>query len=225
MIEWTLLKDAEAVAQAASERIQHAADTAIQQHGCFRLVLAGGSTPKRAYELLASSDSQWQYWHLYFGDERCLPVEHPDRNSRMVHDSLSGKVPIPAAQIHPIRAELGAEAAARDYQKLLQGALPFQMVLLGLGEDGHTASLFPGQQHLTDELTVPVHDAPKPPPDRVSLSAKALADTENLLFLVTGEGKRDAVRRWRANESIPANTISTKGRVEVLIDQAAWPGS
>ena len=97
------------------------------------------------------------------------------------------------------------------------------MVLLGLGEDGHTASLFPGHQHSSDDLAVPVHDAPKPPPDRVSLSAKALADTENLLFLVTGEGKRDAVRRWRANESIPANGVQAKGRAEVLIDRAAWP--
>lgn len=223
MLEWTLLKDAEAVAKAASERIHQAADKAIRQHGFFRLVLAGGGTPKLAYQLLAGSDSQWQYWHLYFGDERCLPTNHSDRNSQMVYRSLSGQVSIPAAQVHPIRAELGAEAAASDYQSLLQGALPFQMVLLGLGEDGHTASLFPGQQHPGDELALPVHDAPKPPPDRVSLSAKALADTENLLFLVTGEGKRDAVRRWRASEPIPANTITTKGRAEVLIDQAAWP--
>jgi len=223
MLEWTLLEDAEAVARAASERIRDAADTAIRQHGFFRLVLAGGGTPKLAYQLLANSDSQWQYWHLYFGDERCQPVDHPERNSRMVHESFSGQVPIPAAQIHPIRAEIGAEAGAREYQTLLQDALPFQMVLLGLGEDGHTASLFPGHQHPGDDLAVPVHDAPKPPPDRVSLSAKALADTENLLFLVTGEGKREAVRRWRANENIPANGILAKGKAEVLIDKAAWP--
>ena len=223
MLEWTLLEDAEAVARAASRRVQQAAHTAIRRHGFFRLVLAGGGTPKLAYQLLAESDSQWQYWHLYFGDERCLPPGHPERNSRMVYESLSGKVPIPAAQVHPIRAELGAEAAASEYQGLLQAALPFQMVLLGLGEDGHTASLFPGQQHQSDELALPVHDAPKPPPDRVSLSARALADTENLLFLVTGEGKRDAVRRWRANEPLPANTIITGGRAGVLIDRAAWP--
>jgi len=223
MLEWTLFKDAEAVARAAFERIQQAANKAIRQHGFFRLVLAGGGTPKLAYQLLAGSDNQWQHWQLYFGDERCLPADHPDRNSRMVHQSLSGQVPIPKAQVHPIPAELGAEAAASDYQSLLQAALPFQMVLLGLGEDGHTASLFPGQQHPADELVLPVHHAPKPPRDRVSLSARALADTENLLFLVTGGGKRDAVRRWRANEPIPANTITTRGRAEVLIDQAAWP--
>lgn len=223
MLEWTLLEDAEAVARAAAERIRDAADTAIRQQGLFRLVLAGGGTPKLAYQLLAGSDCQWQYWHLYFGDERCLPAGHPERNSQMVYASLSGQVPIPAAQVHPIPAESGAEAGARDYHALLRDALPFQMVLLGLGEDGHTASLFPGHQHLSDDLVVPVHHAPKPPPDRVSLSAKALADTDNLLFLVTGEGKRDAVRRWRANESIPVNGIQTKGRAEVLIDRAAWP--
>ena len=223
MPDWTLLEDAQAVAQAASERIRRAAIAAIREHGCFRLVLAGGSTPGLAYQLLAGSDCQWRYWHLYFGDERCLPVNHPERNSRMARDSLSGLVPIPPAQVHPIRAELGAEAAARDYQELLQDALPFHMVLLGLGEDGHTASLFPGHEHPADELVVPVHNAPKPPPDRVSLGARALADTDNLLFLVTGEGKRNAVRRWRGGEPIPANTISTGGRTEVLIDKAAWP--
>lgn len=223
MPDWVLFKDSQAVAQAASERIQQAADAAIREHGLFRLVLAGGCTPNLAYQLLAGSDSQWRYWHLYFGDERCLPESHPDRNSRMAHDTLSGQVPIPPTQVHPIRAELGAEAAAADYQVLLQGTLPFHMVLLGLGEDGHTASLFPGQQHPADALVVPVHDAPKPPPDRVSLSAKALADTENLVFLVTGSGKRNAVRRWLENASIPANTVSTRGRTEILIDQAAWP--
>jgi len=223
MIEWTLLKDADAVAQAASRHIQEVADVAIQRDGCFRLVLAGGSTPRLAYQLLASSESQWQNWHLYFGDERCLPANHPDRNSYMVHASLTGRVPIPAEQVHPIHGELGAETAARDYHVLLEDALPFHLVLLGLGEDGHTASLFPGQKHPAHELAVPVHDAPKPPSDRVSLSAQTLAETENLLFLVTGQGKREAVKRWRENESIPVNTISSKGRVEVLVDQSAWP--
>lgn len=223
MIEWTLLKDAGAVAGAASRCIQEAADAAIEQDGCFRLVLAGGSTPKLAYRLLATTDSQWQHWQLYFGDERCLPADHLERNSRMVHDSLTGQVPIPEEQVFPIHGELGAEAAARDYQALLQNALPFHMVLLGLGEDGHTASLFPGQKHPAQALVVPVHDAPKPPSDRVSLSASTLAETDNLLFLVTGEGKREAVKRWRRNEDIPVNTISSKGRVEVLIDRSAWP--
>ena len=147
MPDWTLLEDAQAVARAASERIQTAAAIAIREHGNFRLVLAGGSTPALAYQLLASSASQWRYWHLYFGDERCQPVGHPDRNSRMVHHSLSGQVPIPPAQVHPIRAELGAETAARDYQELLETVLPFHMVLLGLGQDGHTASLFPGREY------------------------------------------------------------------------------
>ena len=223
MIEWTLLKDAAAVAQTASRSIQEAADAAIQQYGCFRLVLAGGSTPELAYRLLSNSDAQWQYWHLYFGDERCLAADHPERNSRMVHDSLSGQVPIPENQVHPMHAELGAELAARSYEGILQDALPFHMVLLGLGEDGHTASLFPGQEHPGHELVVPVHNAPKPPSDRVSLTAAALSDTDNLLFLVTGESKREAVRRWRDNAAIPVNGISAKERIEVLIDQAAWP--
>ncbi len=140
----------------------------------------------------------------------------------MAHDSLSGKVPVPASQIHPIRAELGAEQAAGDYGRLLKNTAPFHMVLLGLGEDGHTASLFPGQQHPEDRLVVPVHNAPKPPPDRVSLTPKALGNTQNLLFLVSGRGKREAVKAWRDHQPIPASTIATRGRAEVLIDRAAW---
>ena len=220
--ERTVLPNPTAVAELAVGCIGRAAETAIATRGAFHLVLAGGSTPELTYQLLAKEDQQWQYWHLYFGDERCLPIEHPARNSRMVFDSLIANTGIPDAQIHPIQTELGAELAAEKYQQLLLPNMPFDMVLLGMGEDGHTASLFPAHEVAMDRWVIAVHDAPKPPADRVSLTPKALGDSRALLFLVTGENKQDAIRRWRNGETLPVNSISTKGEVKLLVDQAAW---
>ncbi len=222
-MDWTLLEDAESVAQTTCQRIIDAAREAIDQRGQFSLVLAGGRTPARAYELLAQQESDWEHWHLYFGDERCLPADHPERNSLMVTQSLSIKVPIPAAQVHPIPAELGAEQAAAHYTEELKAVLPFDLVLLGLGEDGHTASLFPGQNHPEGPTVLPVHNAPKPPPDRVSLSAAILGNCRQLIFVVTGTGKQLAVHRWRQGEDLPASRIIPAGRGEILIDRAALP--
>lgn len=219
--DWVVLEDAAAVAGSARDRISTAAKEAIDKRGEFRLVLAGGRTPERTYALLAETDQEWNRWQLYFGDERCLPAGHPERNSIMAARVLTGRVPIPPRRIHPIPAELGAEAAARAYAPEIESALPFDLVLLGLGEDGHTASLFPGHQHDPGELAVAVHNAPKPPPDRVSLNYHTLGRTRRLLFLVSGDGKRDAVRRWWAGEEIPAARLESEGVAEVLIDRAA----
>lgn len=217
---WTVQDDATAVAVQACDRIVRAAQSAIAQRGRFRIVLAGGTTPERVYKQLTGTAQDWPRWHIFFGDERCLPKEHPQRNSTMIRHCLLDHVPIPQLQIHEIRAELGAEQAAYLYSKELE--LPFDMVLLGLGEDGHTASLFPGQRQLDDALVIAVWDSPKPPAERVSLSAYALGMTDQLLFLVTGSGKRQAIMRWRRGEKMPANRILVRGSMEVLVDLAAW---
>jgi len=218
---WHVLNDADAVAAQAAQRILHAASRAIDERGLFRIVLAGGRTPEAAYRLLVGADTDWSRWEIYFGDERCLPVDDADRNSRMAARALLDSVTVPAANIHPIPAEMGAEAAAGDYEPVVRTALPFDLVLLGIGEDGHTASLFPGQQHPADRLTHAVHNAPKPPPDRVSLSAGALGEARAVLVLVTGAGKRAAVQGWRAGEPLPIAEISGAAPVEVLLDKAA----
>jgi 6-phosphogluconolactonase len=222
-MEWLVLDDTDAVAQMACELILEAASEAISKRGQFKLVLAGGSTPQHAYQLLADSDNEWQHWHLYFGDERCLPAQDPERNSVMAARTLNDNVAIPAEQVHIIPAELGPEEAARLYAQDVNQAVPFDMVLLGMGEDGHTASLFPGHKHPRDALVLPVHNAPKPPPDRVSLSPEALGSSRELLFLITGAGKKTAVEAWRDGAALPIAGISTHGRARVLIDQAAMP--
>jgi 6-phosphogluconolactonase len=222
-MEWIVLEDAESVAQRASDEILAIAASAISSRGRFSIVLAGGTTPERAYALLANSESDWAHWHVYLGDERCLPVNKLDRNSVMASRTLTTKVPIPAAQVHPIPAEYGAEEAALRYENELAAALPFDLVLLGMGEDGHTASLFPGQVHDPKRLVLPIHNAPKPPPDRVSLSPRALATCRELLILVTGTEKRMAVQRWCSGESLPISGIRSDGRARILIDKAAMP--
>jgi 6-phosphogluconolactonase len=214
------MPDAAALAAAALQRILAAADTAIRARGKFRIVLAGGNTPRAAYQRLRDSRADWGAWHIYFGDERCVPRDDPARNSRMAEEAWLDHVAIPAHQRHPIPAELGAEAAARAYGASLQSIAAFDLVLLGLGEDGHTASLFPGRDWGAapgSPAALAIFDAPKPPRERVSLSAARLSYSREVLFMVEGESKRDTLAQWRAGAAIPASAIKPAAGVDVLV--------
>jgi 6-phosphogluconolactonase len=220
-VRWIGATDATALRRSAYLRIVDAARRAIEWRGRFLIVLAGGSTPQRVYDLLRAASTDWSCWQVYFGDERCLPPHNTGRNSRMAADILLEHVPIARDQIHVIPAELGAEASAHSYAATLREVGDFDMVLLGLGEDGHTASLFPDHDwgvapDAPDALAV--FDAPKPPPQRVSLSAARLSRAREVLFLVEGVSKRDAVARWRMGASIPAKSIQPPAGVDVLVE-------
>jgi 6-phosphogluconolactonase len=219
---WHILETADQVAQAAYQQILSAAEYAIAEHGTFKLVLAGGSTPEKVYRLLAKADAEWSKWYIYYGDERCLPADHADRNSLMATQAFLEKVAIPDAQIFTIPAELGPEQAAEKYQQIVADALPFDMVLLGMGEDGHTASLFPGHQHQEDELAHAVFNSPKPPPERVSISALALSNTQQLIFLITGTNKQEAVKNWRSGQDLPVAAIVPENPIDIYIDSDAY---
>jgi 6-phosphogluconolactonase len=204
--------------------VRRAESEALARSGAFHIVLAGGGTPRCLYQALAREPHDWPRWRVWFGDERCLPAEDPERNSVMARESLLQG--IPPAHFHAIPAEQGAQAAARAYNRALAGSGPFDLVLLGLGEDGHTASLFPGHPWGVEAGapdTLPVFGAPKPPPQRVSLSARRLAQARQVLFLVAGAGKREAVVRWRAGEPIPASAIQPLGGVDVLLTPESCP--
>lgn len=205
--------------QYALSAIRQAAEQSIRQRGSFHLVLAGGSTPRQVYAELHNTETDWSRWHIYFGDERCLPPEHAERNSRMAAEVWLDHVAIPAAQVHNIPAEHGATAAAAEYAAILSDANTFDLVLLGLGEDGHTASLFPDHvwgAETTAPAALPVFDAPKPPSERVTLSVHRLSAARQVLFLVSGASKRDALQAWMRGDAIPAGAIAPPNGVDVV---------
>ncbi|SDY07953.1 6-phosphogluconolactonase [Allochromatium warmingii] len=212
---------AEQVAEAATQRILTAATHAIATRGRFQIVLAGGRTPLAVYQRLATHAADWAHWHIFFGDERCVPVPDAARNSVAAQRVWLDQVPIPPQQMHPIPAELGAMPAAARYAELISERLPFDLVLLGLGEDGHTGSLFPGHAIPDAALVMPVTNAPKPPAERVSLTPMALGASAYLLILVTGRDKREALQRWRAGAALPIARLVSAGRIEVLVDAEA----
>lgn len=210
-----------ALEQAARRFILEAAERAIAARGAFLVVLAGGHTPRNVYQGLSIADADWPVWHIYFGDERCLPADDPERNSRGARTVWLDHVAIPSRQIHSIPAELGPETAAASYALDIAAVGKFDLVLLGLGEDGHTASLFSGKDWGEGQgapLVLAVHDAPKPPADRVTLSAGRLSEARSVLFLVTGKSKREAVDRLMAGERIPAGSIRPETGIDIYTD-------
>lgn len=175
-IDRRVLADADAVAAAAVALIRDAARETIAERGRFSFVLAGGRTPQTVYRRLRAETEDRTGWWIFFSDERCLPPTDSERNSLAAERAWLSDSRIPEQQIHWIPAEQGPELAAALYAEEIAAWQPFDLVLLGLGEDGHVASLFPGQHHSDDRLVVPVRDAPKPPADRVSLGYGAICD-------------------------------------------------
>lgn len=221
-VRWHEFANASSLQQAAYQWIVDAAHHAITAGRIFNMVLAGGSTPRAIYSLLRNADTDWTRWQIWFSDERCLPLGDPQRNSTMAYDSWLAHVPIPPSQVNIIPAELGADLAAASYAKVLhkKQCSDFDLVLLGLGEDGHTASLFPGNNlgiAANSPDTIAVANSPKPPEHRVSLSARRLSKARNVLFLVDGESKRDALKRWRVGDDIPARAIRPNLGIDVLM--------
>ena len=200
--------------------IAQCAAKAIATAGNFRIVLAGGETPRLIYESVRNIVTDWEAWYVYFGDERCLPMGDSGRNDTMAVTSWLDCVPIPEAQIHSIAAHLGADVATSEYAKVLARIFKFDLVLLGLGEDGHTASLFPGHSlglQAGAKTVLAVHDAPKPPRHRITLGAHRLSQAHYVFFLIAGKSKRQAVRNWRAGADIPARHIRPTDGIDVFL--------
>jgi len=206
-----VLATAEEVAEAAAAEIAE-----VLRGGAKTLVLAGGTTPRRCYELLAELDVEWGRVAVLFGDERCVPPGHPDSNYRMAKESLLDRV-MPAT-VYRIPAELGPDEGADEYAEVVANVAPLDFVLLGVGEDGHVGSLFPGHAALhADGLTIGIRDSPKPPPERVTITMEAIRDAGRVMILATGKGKAAAVAMARRGES-PSGMIAG---ARWLIDRAA----
>ncbi len=220
---WHPVGNVAALSSVVAARVLAAAERALAARGRFLVVLAGGNTPRATYELLRPASAEWSAWHVYFGDERCTARADVLRNSRMAEAAWLNHVAIPSTQVHEMPAELGPREAAARYAALLDPVGEFDLVLLGLGEDGHTGSLFPGHELGADAdapAALPVFGAPKPPPERVSLSARRFCLAREVIFLVAGADKREAVQHWRAGAAIPARSIAPAAGVDVVVEAA-----
>jgi 6-phosphogluconolactonase len=209
---------------------------AAQTEGRFAIALSGGSTPKHLYEILAQPPHRdrfpWQRAHLFWGDERFVPPDHPDSNYRMVREAMIAHIPISPENVHPMPTDGTPEAAAASYEATLKSfygiseldpsrAL-FDVVLLGVGEDGHTASLFPGSSVL-DERHAWVRAVEGVKAEaRITLTYPALASSRTVAFLAAGEDKRAIVARVRGGETgLPAAQVVTEGQLRWFMDRAA----
>jgi len=224
--EWRVFDDADTLVGALADALCAEAKSAIAARGAFHLVLAGGSTPLALYRALADRHAGDAHWHVWYGDERCLPADHPERNSAMIEAAWLAASRIPPENRRPIPAELGVIEAAARYAGWLEDVADFDVALLGMGEDGHTASLFPGHDwgaaaDSPDALAV--FDAPKPPPERVSLSAARLGRSRRVWFVVTGSGKREALTRWQSGTVLPVSVVQGEQETVVWLDVAAQP--
>ncbi len=217
-----VLPDPVAVARRGAELVGAAIDAALDATGRADVALAGGTTPGLLYDELTKTRSNWSGVHLWIGDERCVPYDHPDSNVKMARERL----PAPGAVLHMPPADGDAEKRALAYSFQLKDRA-LDLVLLGLGEDAHTASLFPNDPALRDERRMVFTEAaPKPPPERVSLGLTALREAGARLMLVTGAGKRDALG-WALGEpdpTYPSSLLLACGTT-VLADEAAAPAA
>lgn len=239
MIEITVTEDAEEAARTCAERLAEAIDEARADRGAAHVALAGGRTPGRTYELLGEHVDDWRAVHLWFGDERCVPLDDPDSNHRLVTATLLAALAARGMDPPLVHAVAGAAgepaAAAADYERALRQEVPagpsgvpaLDVALLGLGEDGHTASLFPDDPALDERerLCVPVHGT-KPPFDRVSLTLPVLRAARRAVLLTAGAGKAWAVGAMLSGPSnrVPASLLADgDGTVELIADRTAAP--
>ncbi|HEX5437113.1 MAG TPA: 6-phosphogluconolactonase [Gemmatimonadaceae bacterium] len=248
--EASIHADLEALSHAAAAAIVQVAEDAVRERGWFALSLAGGSTPRRLYELLATTYSErmpWARTHLFFGDERCVPPTDPASNYHMAFDALLNRVPIAEKQVHRIRGEIPPLDAAREYGRMLrrffatgergaaephapEDVTTFDIALLGIGPDGHTASLFPGspvldeRAHWVVEVEAPAYIAP--PRQRITLTLPVLNGARDVFLFAAGEEKTRVVAELLSAEArrpspYPAGRVSGTRRTVWWLDRAA----
>ncbi|MBI5361816.1 MAG: 6-phosphogluconolactonase [Planctomycetes bacterium] len=231
-----VLEDLDAVTAAGRERFLAAAERAIRDHGVFRVALAGGSTPRKLYAALVGAPIDWSKVLFFFGDERCVPPAHADSNYRMARETLLSKVAIPNTNVHRIYAETDDEqAAAEEYEEelervwgLIHHEMPrFDLVLLGMGADGHTASLFPGTKALEEtKRRVVANWVEKLGAWRITLTAPVINAAREVVFLVAGADKAGVLKEVLQGPRDPARLPSqlvdpSDGELVWLVDRAA----
>jgi 6-phosphogluconolactonase len=234
----TTCPDAEIVAARAAACVTRELERVRDERGVAHLALSGGSTPARTYELLAQTPQALDGVEVWFADERCVAPEDQESNYRLAADALLDPAGVPAERVHRMRGELGPEDGARRYARELaalgtgdgerpSGPPALDLIVLGIGPDGHVASLFPGADTLDageDATCLGVRHSPKPPPERITLSLAVLRAARGCLLLATGASKADAVNAMLGEPSrhVPASLLR-RGRLTVIVDDAAAP--
>ncbi|MBE7552202.1 MAG: 6-phosphogluconolactonase [Anaerolineales bacterium] len=240
----------EELGQAAAAHAAQLSAEAIAARGRFTVALSGGSLPQVLGPALVKQATDWSAWHVFWADERCVPLTHSDSNYFLAQQYLFDHVPIPPGQIHAPDTSLDPAQTAAAYETVLtqvltiQPSIPqpddpllqpsnlptpalpqFDLILLGMGEDGHTASLFPGHPLLqeTERWVVPIFDSPKPPPQRITLTLPVLNNARQVAFVAAGDGKAAILPQvFAAGSTLPAHRVQpTSGRLHWFVDEAA----
>jgi len=227
--------------EAAAAYVSRVSAQAITERGYFTVALSGGSLPKLLCSPLVAeplrSQIDWSGWHVFWADERCVPLTHPDSNYRLANEYLFEHVDIPQEQIYPIDPALSCAQAADAYQDALQQLFQpasnqyprFDLILLGMGEDGHTASLFPNHPLLdeTDRWVAPIFDSPKPPPERITLTLPVINHARHVAFITAGTSKAEVLSQIMAStipaKKLPAQMVEpvNEGELNWFVDSAA----
>jgi 6-phosphogluconolactonase len=230
-VKLTRLENKEAVAAYAARAVADLVNATTEP---FHLALAGGTTPERAHELLAPLVSSWDHVHIWVSDERAVGPDDDDSNWKMVRRSLLDRISIPEANLHRVLGEEGADVAATGYDAEIRSVVPagedgvprFDLIMAGMGPDGHTLSLFPGHPELdiTQVIVAGLHDSPKPPPHRITFTLPLVYAAPRVMLLVAGAEKADALTRVLAgpDKATPASMLDGAGTLEVVASEDAF---
>ncbi len=224
--------------EAAAEYVADVSAAAVAAHGRFTVAFSGGSLPKILCPPLAQLPVGWPAWHVFFADERYVPPDHPESNYQLVREQLFEHVAIPESQIYQLDHTLPLEQAAQTYQHTMSRVFnlkpprvpAFDLILLGMGEDGHTASLFPGHALLaeTTRWVAPVSNSPKPPPERITLTLPVINQARHVAFITAGAGKSRALQQvitdTASDQILPAQRVQPAGQLHWFVDQPAATG-
>ena len=204
---WMIFKDTNTLSKHLVANILSIANESIKKNSKFTIVLAGGNSFLDTYKILRESNSDWKKWYIYICDERCLPVNDSERNDTIINDAWLNNGKIPKKNVNFIQAELGIKNAIQQYETVLKNIISFDLVLLGMGDDGHTASLFPNHSYDQNKSVVAEYNSPKYPKERISLSYSRLNKSKNVCKLICGTSKSKALGLWINNVELPINQI------------------
>ena len=205
---WLIFDDEMSLSKALAQEVLNIAKKSIFEKDCFSIVLTGGQSVLNLYKILSKSDSNWEKWYIYIGDERCVPMRHKDRNDQVINEIWLDNSTISKNNIHFIQAELGLLKAKLEYVKILKKIDKFDVVLLSMGEDGHIASLFPNHIYPEEQMVVIERSSPKPPKERVSMSYQQLNKAHYIFKLIIGESKQKAVTLLEQNVNLPITRVN-----------------